>query len=87
MRIIAALPPPAPGSTPAPDCTSGVATWRGADGPEAERKEHMSRIGRVIIIVAVVLIVGGIAFLATRDIPPPSAPVEKVIPNDRALHP
>lgn len=44
-------------------------------------------IGRVIIIVVLVVIVGGVAFLATRNIPPPSAPVEKVIPNDRALHP
>lgn len=44
-------------------------------------------IGRVIIGAVVVLIVGAVAFLATRDIPAPSAPVEKVIPNDRALHP
>jgi hypothetical protein len=44
-------------------------------------------IGRVIIIVVLVVIVGGVAFLATRNIPAPSAPVEKVIPNDRALHP
>ena len=44
-------------------------------------------IGRVIIIVVLVLIVGGVAFLATRSIPAPSVPVEKVIPNDRALHP
>jgi hypothetical protein len=44
-------------------------------------------VGRVIIIVVLVLIVGGIAFLATRNIPAPSAQVEKVIPNDKALHP
>jgi len=44
-------------------------------------------VGRVIIIVVLVLIVGGVAFLATRDIPAPSAQVEKVIPNDKALHP
>jgi hypothetical protein len=44
-------------------------------------------IGRVIIGAVVVLIVGTVAFLATRNIPAPSAPVEKVIPNDRALHP
>jgi hypothetical protein len=44
-------------------------------------------VGRVIIIVVLVLIVGGVAFLATRNIPAPSAQVEKVIPNDKALHP
>ncbi|HTI88488.1 MAG TPA: hypothetical protein VL966_17945 [Alphaproteobacteria bacterium] len=44
-------------------------------------------IGRVIIAAVVIVIVGGVAFLATRNIPAPSAPVEKVIPNDRALHP
>ncbi|MGE5537652.1 MAG: hypothetical protein ACM30I_03470 [Gemmatimonas sp.] len=44
-------------------------------------------IGRVIIIAVVVVIIGGVAFLATRNIPAPSAPVEKVISNDRALHP
>ncbi len=37
-----------------------------------------------IIAVAVVLLLGaGAAFLATWDIPPPSAKVEKVIPDDR----
>jgi hypothetical protein len=44
-------------------------------------------VGRVIIGAVVILIVGAVAFLATRNIPAPSAPVEKVIPNDRALHP
>jgi hypothetical protein len=44
-------------------------------------------VGRIIIIVVLVVVVGGVAFLATRDIPAPSAQVEKVIPNDRALHP
>jgi hypothetical protein len=44
-------------------------------------------VGRIIIIVVLVAVVGGVAFLATRNIPAPSAPVEKVISNDRALHP
>jgi hypothetical protein len=44
-------------------------------------------IGRVIIAAVVVVVVGAVTFLATRNIPAPSAPVEKVIPNDRALHP
>lgn len=37
----------------------------------------------VILLVVLVIAGGGLAFLATWDIPPPSAKVEKVIPNDR----
>jgi hypothetical protein len=45
----------------------------------------MSKLGRVLIVL-LVLAVGGIAvFLASWDMPPPSAPVEKVIPNERVL--
>lgn len=47
----------------------------------------MGRIGQVIIIVVVLAVAGGVAFLATRNIPAPSAQVVKVIPNDKALHP
>jgi hypothetical protein len=36
----------------------------------------------VIAIIALV-IAGGVVFLATWDIPAPTQPVEKVIPNDR----
>jgi len=38
---------------------------------------------KIILIVAAVLIVGGVVFLATWDMPPPTATVEKAIPNDR----
>jgi hypothetical protein len=37
----------------------------------------------VVILLFVVVIVGAGIFLATWNIPAPSAPVEKVIPNDR----
>ena len=39
----------------------------------------------LIIVVALlaVIVAGGVAFLATWDIPPPTARVEKVIANDR----
>jgi len=38
----------------------------------------------MVIIAAVLgLIVVGVVFLATWDIPPPSAAVEKVVPDDR----
>jgi hypothetical protein len=43
----------------------------------------MRFIARFLMLVVVVAIVGGAAFLATWDIPPPTAPVEKTIPNDR----
>ncbi|HEX9808933.1 MAG TPA: hypothetical protein VGC25_04935 [Alphaproteobacteria bacterium] len=45
----------------------------------------MSVTMRIVIAFLLVLIGGGAAFLATWDMPPPSAPVEKVIPNDRVL--
>lgn len=43
----------------------------------------MSKLARLVLLVIVVAFVGVGVFLATWDIPPPSAPVEKVIPNDR----
>jgi len=38
---------------------------------------------KILIVVALLLIVGGVTVLATLDIPPPEAVREKVIPNDR----
>lgn len=43
----------------------------------------MGKLMLVIVAVVAILLVGGVAVLAFWDIPPPSAPVEKVIPNDR----
>ena len=43
----------------------------------------MSRASVVILIAMLIAIAGGLAYLATWDIPPPSAPVEQIIPNDR----
>jgi hypothetical protein len=43
----------------------------------------MSIISRVLLVLVVVGLLGGAAFLATWEIPPPSATVKKVIPNDR----
>ncbi|MDX1539787.1 MAG: hypothetical protein R3349_00145 [Geminicoccaceae bacterium] len=37
---------------------------------------------RVLIIVAVVVVLGGVTFLVTWDIPPPTAKVERVIPDE-----
>jgi len=40
-------------------------------------------MAKYLILFVLVLIVGGAAFLATWNMPPPTATVEKVIPNDR----
>ncbi len=42
----------------------------------------MSRLSRVLAILILVAVAGGAVFLMTWDIPPPTARIEKVIPND-----
>lgn len=37
----------------------------------------------IVLIVVLVVLVGGFAFLSTWDIPPPAKQVEKVIPNEK----
>jgi hypothetical protein len=41
------------------------------------------RIAGMLLVLALVVLVGGAAFLATWDIPAPTATVEKVIPDER----
>ncbi len=36
-----------------------------------------------LLFLIILILAGGTAFLVTWDIPAPTAPVEKVIPNDR----
>lgn len=43
----------------------------------------MSKIAAVLVVLVLAVIVGGGIFLATFDLPPPSAKVEKVIADDR----
>jgi hypothetical protein len=43
----------------------------------------MWRLSRVLVLLVAAGLLGGLVFLATWDIPPPSATVEKVISNDR----
>jgi len=38
---------------------------------------------RLLGIALVLSLIGGAIFLLTWDIPPPSAPIKKVIPNER----
>ena len=37
----------------------------------------------ILLIILLLAIVGAAVFLMTWDIPPPTAPVEKVVPNER----
>jgi hypothetical protein len=41
----------------------------------------MSSINRILVAVLLVLVLGGTVFLVTWDIPPPTARVERVLPN------
>lgn len=43
----------------------------------------MARMSLILVATLVVLIGGGVAFLASWDIPAPRGKVEKVIPADR----
>lgn len=43
----------------------------------------MSLSLRIIGILLLLVIGGGVVFLLTWDIPPPQGPIEKVVPNDR----
>ena len=38
---------------------------------------------KFLILLVLAAAIGGVVFLATWDMPPPSAVTEKVIPNDR----
>ncbi len=42
----------------------------------------MARTSTLLLVVLLLGLVGGAVFLATWEIPAPSAPVEKVIPDD-----
>ena len=43
----------------------------------------MNRIIIVLVAIVGVLLLGGLLFVAIFDLPAPSKPVEKVIPNER----
>jgi hypothetical protein len=40
-------------------------------------------LARVLLLLALVILLGGVIFLVTWDIPPPTAQVEEVIPDER----
>ena len=43
----------------------------------------MSTIGRILLVTLLVVLLGGMVFVATWEIPPPTKRVERVIPNDQ----
>jgi hypothetical protein len=49
----------------------------------SEEMTVLGMITRLILLVCVLAVAGGATLLATRDIPAPTARVEKVIPADR----
>ena len=46
----------------------------------------MSAINRVLLVVLLVVVLGGAAFLVTWEIPAPTARIERVIPDDQLPH-
>jgi hypothetical protein len=43
----------------------------------------MSKVSRVLIAFFLALLLGGTVLLFTWEIPPPTAPVERVLPDDQ----
>lgn len=43
----------------------------------------MSALTKILFALIAVILVGGAVFLASWDMPPPSEPVERVLPNER----
>jgi hypothetical protein len=46
----------------------------------------MRKLTMIIAVAVLVLLGAGAAFLATWEFPPPSAKIEKVVPDDRFSH-
>jgi hypothetical protein len=43
----------------------------------------MSTINRLLLVLLLVLVLGGTVFLVTWEIPPPTARVERVVPDEK----
>jgi hypothetical protein len=43
----------------------------------------MSLLLRIVLVLAALIIVGGVVLLATIDVRPPTQRIEKTIPNER----
>ena len=53
-----------------------------ARGQLGQRWKPMSTINRLLLVLLLVLVLGGTVFLVTWEIPPPTARVERVVPDD-----
>jgi hypothetical protein len=42
----------------------------------------MATINRLLLVLLLVMVLGGTVFLVTWEIPPPTARVERVVPDD-----
>ena len=43
----------------------------------------MRKLSLIVIVIVLAVLVGGGAYLATWEIPPPTTAVEKVLPDER----
>ena len=43
----------------------------------------MSTVTRILLVALLVVVLGGVLFLVTWDVPPPTSRIERVIPSDR----
>jgi hypothetical protein len=43
----------------------------------------MSTLNRILLVLVLVAVLGGGVFLVTWEIPPPTARVERILPDDR----
>ena len=46
----------------------------------------MGTFGRALLLILVIVLLGGLIFVITWDIPPPTREVEVVIPDERLPH-
>ena len=42
----------------------------------------MSTVTRILLVALLVVVLGGVLFLITWDVPPPTSRIERVIPSD-----
>jgi hypothetical protein len=71
---------------PFPPAPSNLAKAAGGGATPRSRPptaETPATLARVLLLLALVLLLGGVIFLVTWDIPPPTARIEEVIPDER----
>lgn len=56
---------------------------QGGPAPSTPKAPWMLKLTIAIVVIVLLLLGGGTAYLALWDIPAPTKPVEKVIPDER----